>query len=693
MKQITVPDYNLIAKCGRGAYGDVYVAKSLSGALVALKVIEKNIYSKKEFNGLKYYCSRCGNSPYLTKIFHSGEEDSFFYYTMELADNLGDENNYIPATLANYLVDKKRLSPHIVRELALNLLSGLETLHHAGLVHRDIKPENIIYVNQIPKLSDIGLVSSVSATFSLGGTLGFIPPEKLKSSTGSKSATDDLYALGKLIYCAFSGNTPDKFPSLPPDLILDEEVKRLNDVILIACNQISPLRFHSITQFRNALTTSVSRKRKILNFTWKYRYYCLISIILYLFFTITLKLIINKPYWAGDYNEIVSSNAPLPNTSGVIRSSEIQEAFPQSLLPINAPIDDNLISGKSEVFQKMGVSSVLPPVISDAEFKKLMNQAVDDTSLVDYTSKVEYYLMEKGCVRFPAFQKEFASYLLNLAALEALMFKYLPNKVAEIKTLVKNSSNPISVPYTLVPLFAPDIWNDKRIFDLYCNCAISSENLNVSFTEIRGQLPEAIAWDKYVVAAQLYNRKKQQPVSFRNPFGGKDSDFENVLASYQSLLQNSSPEKREYNRQRALKFLEELKSNVSSPAIVALKDTLQPLDIQLDAAKAIYSFAQKNIDGYVLYKYHLPEWLYGKYCSRQNDQEVIRRIQNDLNNLPAIQRQRTWLNNKKSKINALREKELENVFNPQAVLYQKAQSILMPYLKRFSADAPDQKSD
>ena len=48
--------------------------------------------------------------------------------------------------------------------IALSLTRALEHLHAHGLVHRDIKPSNIIFVNGVPKLADIGLVTSVDAT-------------------------------------------------------------------------------------------------------------------------------------------------------------------------------------------------------------------------------------------------------------------------------------------------------------------------------------------------------------------------------------------------------------------------------------------------------------------------------------------------------------------------------------------------
>jgi serine/threonine protein kinase len=275
-----ITDYQLLQKCGRGAYGDVFIASDIAGNRVALKIVDKATHASKEFDGLKFYCSRCADSQNLIKIFHVGETESYFYYTMELADNCGADDAYKPTTLASVIHSQGALKPEEVRELGLNLLAGLSQLHEADLVHRDIKPENIIYVNDIPQLSDIGLVSSVTADVSLKGTLGFIPPEKLKTSSSSlKSGQDDLYSLGMVLYCALTGNPPDKFPSISKDMASCSEYKNLNYALLIACSKNSSLRFKSISEFSKALETSVPSKRRIAHALWNARFILLIFFI------------------------------------------------------------------------------------------------------------------------------------------------------------------------------------------------------------------------------------------------------------------------------------------------------------------------------------------------------------------------------------------------------------------------------
>ena len=691
MNPIVVPDYHLIVKCGRGAFGDVYVAESLSGSRVALKIIEKTTHSAKEFDGLKYYCSRCGDSQYLIKIFHTGETESFFYYTMELADNCGDENNYVPATLANRLMSQKRLPPAQVRDLALDLLSGLKTLHDAGLVHRDIKPENIIFVNGKPKLSDIGLVSAVSATFSLEGTLGFIPPERFKSSNSStKSATDDLYAMGKLIYCVFTGNSPDKFPSIPQDIVLDEDTKKLNEVILIACSKVSRLRFNSIDKFRKALLTSVSKKQKTLNFIWTYRYYWLIGMVLYMVFTTVLWLEINKSTNVYEYDKIemsIFADGASRKDYGRISTKDRVDHNGTRLPSAAANVfgRDDWSNRETGAFQKIAGGAAIPSIISDAEFKTLMTKTFEGNSYIVTALTVNNYLFDKGCRKFPELQTEFAAYLANIAAIEKLMFKLMPEKIAEIKTLARNNVDIMSIPLMLASRLSFDTWNDKKMRSLYCSCAIRVENIKVIFLEKRNLLPEALEWDNYVLNRRKDKNPTPDPTAFKNPSGGETTDFESALASYKNLLQNSPPDKKGYYRKIAERFLASLKFHISTPEIVALEAMRTPFEMRLAVAKETRDFLLRNIDDYVICKYGTKTWSFGER-NTGNYNDIQKRINDGINNLPAVRRLSEWTMNKGKRLAVMREKELANMSNPQVAVYLKAEGELAPCLQHDPAE-------
>ena len=205
--------YTPVSMCGQGAYGSVYLVCDAVGTFYALKIVRKTSDNwEREFRGLKHYKNQVPEHPNLIKIFHIEDCGDFFYYTMEAADNWGETNNYTPATLANLIKMQGSLSPDTIRTIFDGLLDGLEHLHNADVIHRDIKPDNIIFVDGVAKLSDIGLLDTATHTLSLVGTQDFVPPEYLLGDAKNPTPEIDLYALGKTLYCAFSGNDANQFP-------------------------------------------------------------------------------------------------------------------------------------------------------------------------------------------------------------------------------------------------------------------------------------------------------------------------------------------------------------------------------------------------------------------------------------------------------------------------------------------------
>src|SRR5206468_10682570 len=135
-------------------------------------------------------------------------------------------------------------------QLSLSLARALGRLHKAGLVHRDIKPSIIIFVNGVPKLADIGLVTDVGEARSFVGTEGFIPPE------GPGTAQADIYSLGKVLYEIATGKDRQSFPE-PPTLLEEfsdrKQLLELNEIILKACENDPRKRYRSAEEMREEL--------------------------------------------------------------------------------------------------------------------------------------------------------------------------------------------------------------------------------------------------------------------------------------------------------------------------------------------------------------------------------------------------------------------------------------------------------
>ena len=256
----TICNCTLLQKCGEGAYGEVWLARDAIGANVALKIIKNGgRYSERELAGLKNY-KDC-NHPNLLKIRYVEITDAQIICIMDAADDLNHGNGeYKPDTLANRLRKYGRLDGKEISDMLDGLLSGLEELHKHGLVHRDIKPDNILWVNGRATLADVGLIAFEGAG-SLVGTPGFLSPRVLEGNPAE--ASDDFYALGKVIYCALTGLAVSEYPSLPIDVTISMDAN-LNKALRESCSH--PVK--STAEFRNLLngkSVSVPSEPKIRN--------------------------------------------------------------------------------------------------------------------------------------------------------------------------------------------------------------------------------------------------------------------------------------------------------------------------------------------------------------------------------------------------------------------------------------------
>src|SRR6185295_16684774 len=88
----TIPDYELLRPIGRGAYGEVWLARNVTGSWVALKIVHRAAFDhdrpfEREFEGIQRFEPISRSDPSQVAILHVGRGDGFFYYVMELADD------------------------------------------------------------------------------------------------------------------------------------------------------------------------------------------------------------------------------------------------------------------------------------------------------------------------------------------------------------------------------------------------------------------------------------------------------------------------------------------------------------------------------------------------------------------------------------------------------------------------------
>ncbi|MBO5924038.1 MAG: hypothetical protein J6Q81_05945, partial [Lentisphaeria bacterium] len=79
----------ILARCGNGSYGITFLARNPLGEKVIIKIVGNLKSGERELAGLRNYMRVAGKHPNLLQIYHIGEYEDGFYYTMEAADNIG----------------------------------------------------------------------------------------------------------------------------------------------------------------------------------------------------------------------------------------------------------------------------------------------------------------------------------------------------------------------------------------------------------------------------------------------------------------------------------------------------------------------------------------------------------------------------------------------------------------------------
>jgi serine/threonine protein kinase len=222
--------YRLVARVGRGNFGEVWKAASPGGGHVALKFVSLDSPAADvEQRALEYVASV--RHPNLLALFGWWRLDSYLLIGMELADR----------TLQARLEEAQRAgTPGIPFEELLGYLAeaarGLDYLnarrhpHPRGVSelvsyqHRDVKPTNLLLVGDGVKVGDWGLLRLLegpTAEHTAHLTPNFAAPEFFHGRTSSQS---DQYSLAVTAYflhtghLPFSGDPHDAHLHRPPDL-------------------------------------------------------------------------------------------------------------------------------------------------------------------------------------------------------------------------------------------------------------------------------------------------------------------------------------------------------------------------------------------------------------------------------------------------------------------------------------------
>jgi serine/threonine protein kinase len=234
-----IPGYRVVRELGRGGMGEVYeVVSEKLNVTFALKTIRPDRVSQRFLTRFLTEARTMTqlDHPHIARIYFYGETDDGPYFTMR----------YLPdGTLDQRMPDFQR-DPHRAVKLMADLAGAVSYLHSKGFIHRDLKPHNILFVNDVPYVSDFGLakefgddsergsydsgpmsaatVDSISQaetvdrhednrrlampTYGIVGTLPYMSPEQLLNRGEQISARTDIWALGVMLYELLTGHRP-----------------------------------------------------------------------------------------------------------------------------------------------------------------------------------------------------------------------------------------------------------------------------------------------------------------------------------------------------------------------------------------------------------------------------------------------------------------------------------------------------
>jgi len=195
--------YTLVRKLGVGGAAETWLASDkLTRASVALKILVSDRIAPGSFRKEWQTSIRLMHA-HIVRVFEYHESSVAPFYSLQYVD--GPDLSVLGGAPPE----------HILPPVAL-LADALRYAHGKGVIHRDIKAANVLIDrNGAPYLIDFGAAAREGDDVD-GGSLISASPQRLAGQ--SPQASDDIFALGGLIYELVSGHSPYSSASTARDI-------------------------------------------------------------------------------------------------------------------------------------------------------------------------------------------------------------------------------------------------------------------------------------------------------------------------------------------------------------------------------------------------------------------------------------------------------------------------------------------
>ncbi len=201
----------LLAECGRGAMGLVYLAEQIGlGRHVALKFLKPELASSDEerarFRTEAMALARLQH-PNIVQVFDCGTHEGRAYIVQE----------YVSGGNLEEKIARKPQPAIPAALLVATLARAVAHAHAQKIIHRDLKPSNILLTAEgVPKISDFGLARQIDAGTDSGqtrsgiilGSPSYMAPEQTIGKHSVVGPAVDVYALGAILYEMLTGRPP-----------------------------------------------------------------------------------------------------------------------------------------------------------------------------------------------------------------------------------------------------------------------------------------------------------------------------------------------------------------------------------------------------------------------------------------------------------------------------------------------------
>jgi serine/threonine protein kinase len=215
--------YQIIRPIGRGAMGDVYLARELqSGREIALKIIQKGSDPEDqdildaERLGAELQKRLSGLDRRVVAVHTYGDMGADLFIEMEFID--GDD---LSALMARRQITYP-FAVHIARELC-EMLESLRTFstvigsrQFSGVIHGDLKPGNLRIDRQSQvKVLDFGIAKALTHTrkytANVFGSTAYCSPERIE--TQNMDTQSEMWSVGVLLYQMIAHRLPFEEPT------------------------------------------------------------------------------------------------------------------------------------------------------------------------------------------------------------------------------------------------------------------------------------------------------------------------------------------------------------------------------------------------------------------------------------------------------------------------------------------------